>query len=122
VLPKRILLIDDDPDQLKLLARLLRRAGFEVETVDSPFGSTNLVRKFRPDLILLDVDMPAIPGDQLVTVIRQNVRIPGVKIVLFSATDPDTLRMLSLSSGADGWLSKTFETEELKRGIAKFLS
>ena len=117
--PLRILLVDDDAEQLRLLSRLLRRAGFEVECVNSPFGSTNAARRFRPDIILVDVDMPAIPGNELVSVIRQNAHLPNVRIVLFSATDPDTLRALALTAGADGWLTKTFEIEELKRGILK---
>ena len=117
--PVRILVVDDDPSQLDILTRLLTRLGYVVDTVDSPFGATNEARKFKPDLVLLDVDMPAIPGDKLIRLLRANAPVPGMRIVLFSSTDQDTLRTLARDAGADGWISKTFDPAELKRAIAQ---
>ena len=119
--PKRVLVIDDDAGQLSLLRRVLQKAGFEVLTVDSPFGATNAARRFQTDVILLDVNMPAIQGDQLVAVLRKNVSLKGAPIILFSASDEDVLRSLAIEVGADGWLRKTFEGEALKRGILPFI-
>lgn len=119
VRPIRVLVVDDDVEQLRLISRVLVRQGFEVETIDSPFGTTNLARRIRPDIILLDVDMPAIPGDQLVSVLR--ARLPGTKIVLFSATDVDDLRFKSMEVAADGYLAKTFDGDQLREQISRFV-
>ena len=119
--PPRILVVDDDTDQLDLVKRLLTRAGYVVAAVDSPFGATNEARRFKPDVVLLDVDMPAIRGDKLVRLLRANAAVAGMLIVLFSSTDQDTLRSLASEAGADAWVSKTFDQVELKAALERIV-
>jgi len=113
----RVLLVDDDQEQLDLFGRVLRRQGFIVETSDSPFGTTNLVRSFEPDVVLLDLEMPAIRGDQLVSVIRDRLGPNKTKILLFSATDEDELREHCADVDADGYLPKTTDGPVLRLRI-----
>jgi two-component system, OmpR family, response regulator len=115
----RILVVDDDPDQLELVRRTLGAHGFEVHTHDSALGVTNLVRNSAPHLVLLDVNFPALKGDKVVGLARQYAP-QGTKFILYSADDEARLRSLALASGADGYLSKSVQGEELIRKLSAF--
>ncbi len=113
----RVLVVDDDPDQLDLVRRTLGTHGFEVHTHNSALGVSNMVRTSAPDLVLLDVDFPALKGDKVVSLARQYAP-RDTKFILYSAFDEAQLRTLALSSGADGYLSKSVQGEELVRKLS----
>jgi DNA-binding response OmpR family regulator len=108
----RVLIVDDSEQQLDLTTRQLRSYGFEVATSSGSFGVSNLVRQFAPDVVLLDVEIPALSGDQLLTIARKHAA-PGTRFVLFSACDEGRLRSLALETSADGWISKSEAPERL---------
>jgi DNA-binding response OmpR family regulator len=108
----RVLVVDDDPDQLDLVRRTLVPHGFEVQTHNSALGVSNLVRNGEPDLVLLDVNFPALKGDQVVGLARRYAP-QGTKFILYSAADESKLRSLALASGADGYLCKSVQGAEL---------
>jgi DNA-binding response OmpR family regulator len=112
----RVLVVDDDPDQLELVRRTLSHHGFEVQTHNSALGVTNLVRNSAPDLVLLDVNFPALKGDQVVGLARRHAP-QDTKFVLYSASDEARLRALALASGADGYLCKSVQGPELIRKL-----
>lgn len=119
LLPRfRILVVDDDPDQLELVRRTLA-PHFDVQTHDSALGVSNLVRHGEPDLVLLDVNFPALKGDQVLTLARRHAP-RGTKFILYSATDESRLRSLALSAGADGYLSKSVQGAELIQKLTAF--
>ncbi|MGB1012971.1 MAG: response regulator [Nannocystaceae bacterium] len=120
--PVRILVVDDDTEQLSMLSRVLERKGFLVETVNSPFGVSNKARSFKPHIILLDVHIPALSGDRLIGLIRKNTNLENTRMVLFSACDADRLRNLALEVKADGWIQKTFNGHELTRQLLALLN
>jgi two-component system, OmpR family, response regulator len=107
----RVLVVDDDVDQLQMVSRILRLDGFEVATTSEAIGVTNLVRSFAPDVVLLDVNIPALSGDRLLQVARK-ASPTTTKFVLFSACDEDKLRTLArdvdahdfIVKGGDGFL------------------
>src|SRR5262245_39938209 len=90
----RVFVIDDDPDQLEMVRRALALEGFEVGCTSSPIGATNLMRDFQPDVVLLDVNIPALSGDRLLGLVRK--AMPGARFLLFSASDETRLRQLAL--------------------------
>ncbi|HEV7765395.1 MAG TPA: response regulator [Thermoanaerobaculia bacterium] len=102
----RILIIDDDPTHLTAARGILEAEGYEVFTQDQPFGSTNTVIHVQPDLVLLDVNMPALSGDRLAEVFRANSRTRNVMIVLHSSNDEDHLRTTARRLGLDGYVCK----------------
>ena len=116
----RVLVVDDDLDQLDLLRRTLS-PHFDVRTHDSALGVTNLVRQGEPDLVLMDVNFPALKGDQVVVLARRHAP-RGTKFILYSAADEARLRSLALSSGADGYLCKTVQGAELVQRLTAFRS
>jgi DNA-binding response OmpR family regulator len=118
----RVLAVDDDAEQLSLLARVLRKRGFDVQTVEGPIGVSSVVRAFDPDIVLVDVFMPALRGDHLLSLIRRNAGTRRARLVLFSSADRDELRKLAEDVEADGWLQKTFDGEELARSIHQLVA
>ena len=109
----RVLIVDDDPEQLAMVARGLRLESFEVEVASESLGVSNLARRFRPDVVLLDVNIPALSGDRLLSVLRENMRLHRPRLVLFSACDREELRRLARDVEADGWIPKGVTGREL---------
>ncbi len=107
----RVLVVDDDETQLEMVSRFLS-GEFEVQTSSSPIGVSNLVREFRPDVILVDVNIPALSGDRIVSLVRRNTQSKA-RLVLFSSSDVDHLRQLADSVSADGWIQKGLGPTEL---------
>lgn len=107
----RVMVVDDDQEQLELIARQLRAQGFEVRVWDSGIGVTNEVRDFEPDVVLLDVNIPALSGDRLVSLLRQSNT--KSRLVLFSSSDRERLRQLAAEVSADHWIQKGIEPQEL---------
>lgn len=106
----KVLVVDDDEDQLEMVRRMLASYGCEVRVTSSPIGVTNVVREFLPDVVLLDVDIPALSGDKLVKLLRKR---SSSRLVLFSASDPEDLRRLSREVGADAWIQKGISGKQL---------
>lgn len=115
----RVLVVDDDPELLELVARSLSAHDFEVETHTSALGVSNRVRDSSPDVVLIDVNFPALKGDKVVSLARAQAP-QGTKFILYSASDEARLRALALASGADGYLSKSVQGAELAQKIASF--
>ncbi len=113
----RVLVVDDDVDQLMLLERTLNAYGFEVRTHRSSLGVSNLVRNANPDLVLLDVNIPALSGDKVLALARNQAPNTSTRFILYSASDESKLRALALSSGADGYISKSVQGEALARKL-----
>ena len=110
--PLRILVVDDDHMQLDLVSRTLKGETFEVMVCDSPIGVTNAVRSFAPDVVLMDVNIPALSGDRLLTIARKNAP-KTTRFVLYSSADESRLRALSLEIEADGWIPKSVTGDDL---------
>ncbi|MCE9669208.1 response regulator [Myxococcus stipitatus] len=112
----RVLVVDDDQEQLTLAERSLSSFGFDVRTHRSSLGVSNLVRTTTPDLVLLDVNIPALTGDRVLTLARAQAPA-GTRFILFSASDESQLRALALASGADGYITKSTQGEELAKKL-----
>ncbi len=115
----RVLVVDDDPDLLDLVARSLSAHGFEVETHISALGVSTRIRDTRPDVVLIDVNFPSLKGDKVVSLARSQAPA-GTTFILYSASDEAQLRALARASGADGYLSKSVQGAELARKIESF--
>lgn len=115
----RVLVVDDDPDLLDLVARSLSAHGFEVETHLSALGVPARIRDTLPDVVLIDVNFPALKGDKVVSLARTQAPA-STRFILYSASDEAQLRSLAKASGADGYLSKSVQGEELARKIESF--
>jgi DNA-binding response OmpR family regulator len=108
----RVLVVDDDPLQLELVERTLKFEGFNVMTCESPIGVTNIVRSFLPHIVLLDVDIPALSGDKILSIARKSAP-PMTRFVLHSSSDESILRNLAKEVEADGYISKSVTGSDL---------
>jgi len=106
----RILAVDDDRNNLKMLAFLLGEEGYEVLTAETGRAALALLDSHHPDLVILDVMMPQMDGLEVCRRIRQTMDIP---IIILSAKGETTDKVLGLELGADDYLPKPFEPSEL---------
>ena len=106
----RILVIDDEPDMLGMLQRLLSREGFEVVVAQDALSGLRAAYKNHPDAILLDVMMPNVDGFEACRRLREMTDVPIVFVTAKGLIE-DIVRGLSL--GADDYVVKPFETTEL---------
>lgn len=117
---KRILIVDDDERNLIATKELLEEEGYEVITQHGWFGTTNAVKKLKPDLVLLDINMPALSGDRLSSVLLSNDKTKDVPIVFYSSNDEDSLRNDVSKYGVKGYICKG-DIYELKKKVAFYL-
>ena len=120
--PIRILLVDDEPFILAATAQLLRSAGHTVSTCEQWTGVATKVRVERPDLILLDYNMPTLKGDDLCTILKRNLDHEGMKIILFSSEDEAFLRSVVPRCGADGYIKKDVASTVLLSSITRAIT
>jgi CheY-like chemotaxis protein len=120
VTPKRILVVDDDETHLTLAKELLRFEGYDVLIHRTAFGATERVLKERPDLLLLDVNMPGLSGEGLVGVLRQRDETRRTSVLLYSSNDEDALRTAAARLGVAGFVCKG-DVRELYRKVEAVL-
>ncbi|MCL4537336.1 MAG: response regulator [Nitrospirae bacterium] len=118
---KKILVVDDDERHLVTAKELLEDAGYEVITHYNWFGSTNVIKRLQPDLILLDINMPALSGDALSEILRGNSRTKDVPIVFYSSNDEDSLRKAVSECGVRGYICKG-DVFDLRKKVAAYMS
>src|SRR5271166_3555378 len=116
--PIVVLIVDDDDDLASMTSRSLGSHGMQVTTISTSLGASKLARRVRPDVVLLDVELPALTGDALVGLLRQSAP-PGTRIVLYSSHDDGALRAIARRTGADGWISKSADAETLARYLTR---
>jgi adenylate cyclase len=111
--PPRILVVDDTPKNVKLLADILRAKGYEVVTAASGAEALAQVEGQRPDLVLLDVVMPEMSGYEVCRKLRSNPATELLPVVMVTALDPGEERIKGIDAGADDFLTKPINQAEL---------
>ncbi|HSV22280.1 MAG TPA: response regulator [Xanthobacteraceae bacterium] len=118
---RHALVVEDDKDALDLLATILKIAGANVAAADSFDSALEALKRFTPDVLVLDIGMPKYNGYALIAKIRSQAltqHIPAVAVTGFATpTDRDT----ALSAGFQAYISKPFEPENLLRVITQLL-
>ncbi len=107
---KRILIVEDDVDILRLLSRELKDAGFEVMAYESGIRGLSAVRENQPDLVILDLGLPDLSGQEIARRVRRTGDTP---ILILTAADEVGTKVEMLNAGADDYLAKPFHVQEL---------
>lgn len=110
---KRLLLIDDDPNLILLVKDYLEFRGYEVMTAENGREALDMLDKDTPDMIICDVMMPEMDGYSLVEHVRKDSRMSWIPVLFLSAKGQSQDRVKGLSTGADVYMVKPFEPEEL---------
>jgi DNA-binding NarL/FixJ family response regulator len=110
---KQLLLIDDDPNLILLVKDYLEFRGFQVTTAENGREALDILEADIPDMIICDVMMPEMDGYELVKHIRQDSRTNRIPVLFLSAKGQSHDRVKGLAEGADVYMVKPFEPEEL---------
>ncbi len=115
---KKVLLIDDDPVLLDTLRYRLTREGFEIITAGDGVSGLDLARKEKPDLLVLDLMLPELDGFDVCRIYRKESDTP---ILMLTARESETDKVVGLELGADDYLTKPFSLRELIARIRALL-
>ncbi len=117
----KILIIEDNPYDARLMSTLLRKDGHEVLTTDEGDAGLRLARTEKPDLILVDMGLPDIDGQTVIAQLRNDERAGHPVIITVTAWPPDTARFMAEAYGSDGYISKPFKVQTFQARIRAFL-
>jgi CheY-like chemotaxis protein len=118
---ERILVVDDNPTNLKLAVDVLEFAGYEVLRATNAAQAETIVRNTRVDLILMDIQMPGMDGLTLTRKLRAGTeasRVPIIAVTSFAMKGDETK---ARDAGCDGYLAKPIDTRKLPKVVADFL-
>jgi CheY-like chemotaxis protein len=118
----RILVADDDPFIRRLIAFTLKKRGYEILEADNGATALHLARQEKPDLVVLDVLMPAMTGLEVTKILSQDPATAHIPIVILSANAQQAEIDAGLASGAIAYLIKPFEPKALGERVAEILT
>lgn len=116
---KKILLCDDDEGILDMLEILLEDSGYEIYAERNSLNVHKIIAEYQPDLLVLDLWMPVLSGDQLVRSIRKNPALQDLPVIIISASRDG--QEIAANAGANEFLAKPFDISELLENINKYL-
>lgn len=119
---KEVLVVEDDPESLEILARFLELEGFRVRRAENGADALKQILTSVPDLILSDVKMPKCDGYKLVRQIRSNPRTELLPVILITALDEKPDRIEGFRTGADAYITKPVDLDELKAVVENILA
>src|SRR3990167_522172 len=117
---KRILIVDDDPDLLATVKERLNVHDFICSTLSAPEKVLERAIKWRPDLILLDLGLPAISGFSILRELKYHPKLARIPVVIFSGNSDAEVVREGLELGATGYLNKTCGARELVTTISQY--
>jgi DNA-binding response OmpR family regulator len=119
---KKIIVVDDSEIVREMVQATLEDHGYDVITLDNQFSLSQVLGREKPDLVLVDVGMPALAGDVLVRITSGYKGLHKCPMVLFSDRSANELSILAKDCGAAGFIRKTSDANALALAIEKFLS
>jgi DNA-binding response OmpR family regulator len=120
-MPSRVLIVEDEPDIRDLVVHHLKREGYQVSAAASGEEALRQVQAAPPDLVLLDLMMPAMDGLEVCRRLRQDPATAMLPIVMLTAKGDEVDRVLGLEIGADDYIVKPFSPKELLARVRALL-
>ena len=117
----RILIIEDDEDQLALMRQYVSMLGYEVEGLTDGTAALERVKSFQPDLVLLDLNLPNTPGMIILKSIKEDPATEEIPVMVMSSDDAEETVIVCLSSGASEFIAKPIRMAELTLKIQNAL-
>ena len=120
-MPKKVLIVDDEPNIVMSLEFLMQHAGFEVRSATDGEDALRELAAFRPDVVLLDIMLPLRDGFEVCEHIRSDPALKHTKVVMLTAKGRDVEVAKGLAVGADLYVTKPFATRELLASVKRLL-
>ena len=120
-LQQLVLIVDDDPFQLKLLERMLTAAGYETVLAESPLSALEMAAQGRPNIVLMDVDLPDIDDVEATRRLKANKLFASTPVLMITGHGDRDVVLRSVQASAAGFLVKPFEKDLLLAKIASCL-
>ena len=118
-MPKEILIVDDEPDVVVPIQFLMEQQGYSVMAAYRGEDALDLIYRYKPDLVLLDIMLPGIDGWEVCEIIRLNQNYRDIKIVFLTAKGRDEDIAKGLALGADAYITKPFSNAVLVATVNK---
>jgi DNA-binding response OmpR family regulator len=118
----KILIVDDDVEITTLLNTILSLSGFEISVVNDSTLAMETAESMKPDLFILDLMMPQPNGFELCRMIRSNPNLINIPIIIITAMDDLDSKNIAYAAGANDYLPKPFDQEELPKRINALLN
>ncbi|HVE78115.1 MAG TPA: response regulator transcription factor [Gemmatimonadaceae bacterium] len=118
---ERILVVDDEPDIVALVAYHLAKVGYRVSTAAGGADALAMARQERPALVVLDLMLPGMSGYEVLEQLRTGATTADVPVLMLTARREEQDRIRGLSAGADDYLTKPFSPQELVLRVAAIL-
>lgn len=119
---RRVLIVDDAPELLLLLRKLVTRMGYQVETALSAPAALRILHEKRIDLLLTDWSMPEMNGGELIATLKRDARLRDIPSIVLTGHDTDTERRDAIAAGCDRFLVKPVRRNELQCVISELLT
>lgn len=110
---RRILVVDDDREVVRLIRAYLEQAGFEVLAAHDGDTAVHIIRRERPDLLLLDLMLPGKDGWEITRLVRGDATLAHIPIIMLTARVDDTDKIVGLELGADDYVTKPYNPREV---------
>ena len=118
---KKILVVDDELDMLMAIKLRLETSGYEVITATDGLEGLNVARKDKPDLIVLDIMLPKMNGFKVARFLKFDESYKHIQILMLTALSAEDDRNTGAETGADAYLTKPFDAEQLLSTIRSLL-
>jgi len=117
----RILVVEDDPDIMRIIGHALQSAGYEVVPA---YGGEDAIRKVKaqkPDLVLTDLAMPGVSGVDVIAAIKSDPQTSAIPVIAVTAHVWNGIAQAAGKAGCDGYISKPFNAKQLLQQVGKHL-
>jgi two-component system alkaline phosphatase synthesis response regulator PhoP len=118
---KRILVVDDDPNIVRLVRAYLQEAGYEVFVAYDGETALHALRREKPDVLVLDLMLPERDGWEITRLIRADAHLAATPIIMLTARVEDTDKIVGLEMGADDYVTKPFNPREVVARVRALL-
>ncbi len=117
---KKILIVEDEEDVLTVETIRLEKSGYEVFSAKNGHEGIALAQKIHPDLIFLDLLIPQMRGEEICRELKGNPETKDIPVVFITASQVEKVEQKVIMNGAQAYIIKPFETEELMAVVKRF--
>jgi DNA-binding response OmpR family regulator len=120
-MPKEILIVDDEPSIVVPIQFLMEQQGYSVLVAENGEDALDVIYKYKPDLILLDIMLPRIDGYEVCEIVRLDPEYRNIKIIFLTAKGREVEIAKGLALGANAYVTKPFSNTELVAKVKELL-